>query len=181
MTEDEILSRLYDLQESDGEGLGKLAHEIGLQCREPAVTVLTEWISGPPQRQTPCAFICSHLKELAIGEMLRQSASVTPALRVQLMEMVTAQQLAFRELMLTALEPLLEDLTPDGTETPGDLRTCDTAYLLVRKIVRVKGAEASRFSDEKHFKDLQPIERDTEIDNWVVSETWKEIFPQPLR
>ena len=180
MTEDDILSRLYELSESDGEGLGKLAHEIGLQCREPASTVLTEWISGPPQRQTPCAFICSHLKELALAEMLRQTDSVAPALRVHLMEMVVTQQFVFRELMLTALEPLLQDLTPAGTsDSTGDLRTCDAAYLLVRKLVRVRDVEAKKFSAENQFTALEPDQRDIEIDNWLLSETWKEIFPEP--
>lgn len=180
MTEDEILSRVYELSESDGDGLAKLAHEIGLRCREPAVTVLTEWISGPPQRQTPCAFICSHLKELAVAEMLRQTDSVAPSLRVHLMEMVVTQQFVFRELMLTTLEPLLQDLTPAGTsDSTGDLRTCDTAYLLVRNLVRVRDVEAKKFSAENQFTALEPDQRDIEIDNWLLSETWKEIFPEP--
>jgi hypothetical protein len=180
MTEDEILRGLYELSESDTEGLGKLAHEIGLQGREPASTVLTEWISGPARRQTLCALICSHLKELAVAEMLRQTDSVAPELRVHLMEMVVTQQLEFRELILTALEPLLQDLTTAGTsDSVGDLRTCDTAYLLVRKLVRVRDLEAKKFSAENQFTALEPDQKDIEIDRWLLSDTWKEIFPEP--
>lgn len=180
MTEQDIFRRLNELSESDADGLRKLAEDIGTICRAPAKTVLTEWVGGPPDRQIPCAFICSQLKELAVSEMLRQTDSVAPALRVHLMEMVVTQQIAFRELMLTALEPLLRDLTPAGTTASGDeVRTCDAAYLLVRKIVRLKASESGRFSAKDQFEALGPIQRDSEIDQWLMSETWKEIFPNP--
>lgn len=180
MTEQDLFLRLHELSESDADGLHRLAEEIGIICREPAKTVLTEWVGGPPDRQTLCAFICSHLKELAVAEMLHQTDSVAPALRVHLMEMVATQQLAFRELMLTALEPLLRDRTPAGTTGfTGDLRTCDAAYLLVRKIVRLSASEAGQFSGEEQFMALGQIQRENEIDQWLLSETWKEIFPDP--
>ena len=90
------------------------------------------------------------------------------------------QQLVFRELMLTALEPLLRDMTPTGTTgLTGDLRTCDAAYLLVRKIARPSASEADQFSNEDQFKALGQIQRENEIDQWLLSETWKEIFPDP--
>jgi hypothetical protein len=143
--------------------------------------LLAEWVSGPPQRQTPCAFICAHLKELAIAEMLRNADVVAPIMRVHLMEMVVTQQLAFRESMLTALEPLLQDLTPAGnTAIPGELRICDTAYLLARKLVPVKTGEAEHFAAEDQFTALEPDQRNAEIDKWVLSETWNEIFPEPM-
>lgn len=177
MTEPEIFRRLYDLSESDAEGLGKLSQEIGLQCREPVKILLAEWVAGPPQRETPCAFICAHLKELALAEMLRNADVVAPVMRVHLMEMVVTQQLAFRELILTALEPLLQDLTPArNTAASRELRNRDTAYLLVRKLVPVKAGEAEHFSAEGQFTALEPDRRDAEIDEWVLSETWKEIF-----
>lgn len=180
MTEQDLFLRLHELSESDADGLRKLAEEIGITCREPARTVLAEWVGGSSDRQVPCAFVCSHLKELAVAEMLRQTDSVTPALRVHFMEMVATQQLVFRELMLTALEPLLKDLSPCGTTASGDeLRTCDAAYLLVRKIVRPSTSEAEQFSAEDQFNTLGQIQRDSEIDQWLLSETWKEIFPDP--
>lgn len=180
MTEPDIFRRLNELSESDAAGLRKLAEELDVFCRESGRTVLTEWIGGPPERQTPCAFICSHLKELAVAEMLRQTDSVAPALRVHLMEMVATQQLEFRELLLTALEPLLQDLTPAGTtDSAGELRTCDAAYLLVRNIVRLSASEAGQFSAEDQFTALGQNQRDHEIDQWLLSETWKGIFPDP--
>src|SRR5512132_3130228 len=106
MTEPEIFRRLNELAEADVDGIRKFAEEINLICREPARTVLAEWIGGPPARQTPCAFVCSNLKELAIGEMLGCAPSVNPALSVQLMDLVVTQQVVFRELLLTVLEPL---------------------------------------------------------------------------
>lgn len=180
MTEQEIFGRLYELADGDADGLGKLAQEIGFQCREPARTVLTEWIGGPPQRQIPCAFICSNLKELAVAEMLRQTDTIAPSLRVHLMEMVATQQLAFRALLLTALEPLLQDFTLAGTsDSGGELRTCDAAYLLVRKIVHAQAAETEHFAAEDQFTAFNPNERDSEIEKWLLSKTWKEIFSEP--
>jgi len=180
MTEQDLFLRLHELSESDADGLRKLAEEIGFQCREPARTVLAEWVGGPSDRQTPCAFICSHLKELAVAEMLRQTDSVASALRVHLMEMVATQQLVFRELMLTALEPLLRDITLAGTTASGeDVRTCDAAYLLVRKLVRINASEIGQFSTEDQFDALGQTQRESEIDQWLLAETWKEIFPDP--
>jgi hypothetical protein len=181
MTEAEIFRRLNELAEADADGLRKLAEEIDLICREPARTVLAEWIGGPPERQTPGAFVCSNLKELAVGEMLGRAQSVTPALRVQLMDMVVTQQLAFRETILTVLEPLLQDFTPiASTSATGEQRTCDAAYLLVRKIVPLSAAEAAQFATENQFAALEEIQRNCEIDEWLKSERWKMIFPEPL-
>src|SRR5258706_8461890 len=181
MTESEIFRRLNDLAEADADGLQKLAEEIDLICREPARTVLAEWLGGPPARETPCAFVCSNLKELAIGEMLGRAESVAPALRVQLMDTAVTQQLAFRELMLTALEPLLQDVTPiESTTSIGEQRTCDAAYLLVRKLVRLSAADAGQFATEDQFNLLEESQRDREIDEWLKSESWKMIFPEPL-
>ena len=180
MTEQDLFLRLHELSESDTDGLRKLAEEIGIVCREPARTILTEWAGGPPDRQIPCAFICAQLKELAVAEMLLQTDPAAPASRVHLMEMVVTQQLAFRELMLTALEPLLKDLSPAGTTASGDeVRTCDAAYLLARKMVRPRASEAEQFSAEDEFTARKEIQRDDEIDQWLLSETWKEIFPDP--
>ena len=181
MTESEIFRRLNELAEADADGLQKFAAEIDLICREPTQTVLTEWLAGPPARQTPCAFVCSNLKELAVGEMLGRAGSVAPTLRVQLMDMVATQQLAFRELMLIALEPLLQDFTPiESTSSTGEQRTCDAAYLLVRKLVRLSAAEAGQFSTEDQFNLFEENQRDREIDEWLKSESWKMIFPEPL-
>jgi hypothetical protein len=180
MTEQDLFLRLRELSESDADGLRKLAEEIGILCREPARIVLTEWQGGPPDRQIPCAFICSLLKELAVAEMLVQTDSVAPASRAHLMEMVVTQQLVFRELMLTALEPLLRDFTPAGTTDSGEeVRTRDAAYLLVRKIVQLRASEAEQFSTEDEFTARKQTQRDEEIDEWLLSETWKEIFPDP--
>jgi hypothetical protein len=181
MTEADVFRRLNELSEADADGLRRLAEEIDMICREPARTVLTEWLGGPPARQIPCAFACSNLKELAVDEMLGRAESVSPALRVQLMDLVVTQQLSFRELMLTVLEPLLQDVTPAGITASGEeLRTCDAAYLLVRKIVRLSAVDAEQFSNEDQFTALGEEQRDDEIDHWLRSETWTGIFPDPL-
>lgn len=177
----EVFRCLNELSVSDADGLRKLAGEIAFHCRQPASTVLADWIGGAPTRQTPCAFVCSGLKELAVDEMLGCAESVAPALRVQLMDMVVTQQLAFRELMLTVLEPLLQDTTPVGSAgSIGELRTCDAAYLLVRKVVHLGATNAGQFIDEEQFKALEETYRDREIDEWMLSESWKAIFPDPL-
>src|SRR5258706_5917908 len=113
MTESEIFRRLNDLAEADADGLQKLAEEIDLICREPARTVLAEWLGGPPARETPCAFVCSNLKELAIGEMLGRAESVAPALRVQLMDTAVDQQLAFSGITFEKRATLRPEPTPD--------------------------------------------------------------------
>jgi hypothetical protein len=104
--------------------------------------------------------------------MLQRVNSVEPGLRVQFMQIVTAQQLAFRELLLTVLEPLLKD-----RHAAGDTRVCDAAYVLIRKMVTVNPGEASKFGAESEFLALDPDERSNEIKEWMQSKTWAEIFP----
>ena len=89
------------------------------------------------------------------------------------MQIVVAQQLAFRELLLTVLEPLLKD-----RHAAGDTRVCDEAYVLVRKIVTVDPGEASKFRTEGQFLALDPDGRSSEIKEWMQSKTWAEIFPE---
>ena len=104
--------------------------------------------------------------------MLQRASSVDAGLRVQFMQIVVAQQLAFRELLLTVLEPLLKD-----RHAAGDTRICDAAYLLVRKMVTVDAGEAGKFRAEGEFLGLDPDERSNEIKEWMQSKTWADIFP----
>ena len=173
MTEQDVLRRLVELKETDPDGVRLLAAEIDAQCRGPARAVLDTWGNGAPDRDIPCAFVCSELKELAVDEMLRRADAVAPARRVLFMEMVVAQQGAFRELTLTVLEPLLKDKSPAGAE----LRTCEAAYLLIRRMVTLRGAEAAEFSSEGSFVALSPDQREREIRRWTNSAAWKAIFP----
>jgi hypothetical protein len=175
MTAQDTLQRLHDLSESDADGLRSLAGEIASECRGAARTVLETWVNGPGDHEITCAFVCSELKELAVHEMLLRADSVEPARRVHLMEMVVDQQLAFRELTLTVLGPLLKDRSSAGPE----LRTCDAAYLLVRRIVPLNAAGAAQFSAESGFMALGEDQRDGEIGRWTESEAWKAIFPAP--
>jgi hypothetical protein len=180
MTEADVFRRLNQLADTAVDDFRKLAAEIDTVCREPARTVLTAWY-GNTARPVSCAFVCANLKELAVGEMLGRAESVAPAPRVQLMEMVTTQQLAFRELLLTALEPLLKNFTPiDAANTVGGLRVRDAAYLLARKIVPLSDVDAGKFSNEEQFNTLEESQRDGEIDEWLKSASWLMVFPEPL-
>ena len=172
MTEQEVFLRIHEISESDAEMLRQLAAEISWECRTPSRVVLDSWVSSPQSLGIPCATVCTELKELAVGEMLQRASSVEPGLRVQFMQIVVAQQLAFRELLLTVLEPLLKD-----RHAAGDTRVCDAAYVLVRKIVTVDPGEASKFRAEGEFLALDPDERSNEIKEWMQSKTWAEIFP----
>jgi hypothetical protein len=173
MTEQDVVGRLRMLSDSDGEGLWRLAGDIGTHCRGGARVVLDAWINGPPDRQTPCAFICSNLKELPVQELLARADAVAPERRVHFLEMVAAQQLRAREQILTTLEPLLKDPSPAG----GAYRTCDAAYLLIRRLVRLAAGEAAEFSTEGGFLSLGPEEKDKEIQRFKRSAAWQGIFP----
>ena len=172
MTEQEVFLRIHEISESDAELLRQLAADISWECRTPSRVVLDSWVGSPQSLGIPCATVCTELKELAVGEMLERANSVDPGLRVQFMQIVVAQQLAFRELLLTVLEPLLKD-----RHAAGDTRVCDAAYVLVRRVVTVDAGEASKFRAEGEFLALGPDERSNEIKEWMESKTWAEIFP----
>ena len=72
------------------------------------------------------------------------------------------------------LEPLLKD-----RHAAGETRVCDAAYVLVRKLVTVDAAEASKFRSESDFLALDPDERSNEIKEWIKSKTWTEVFAVP--
>lgn len=160
MTEQQVFLRLHDLADGDQDGLARLSSEIRTECREPARTVLAS-----PDRPVR-AFVCRHLEELAIGEMLDAAGSADAATRVQLMEMVLDRHLVLREYLLTVLKPMLDDLTP-GTPP---MRTCDAAYLLARRLV-------SPQNDPGQFMALDERKRDAEISEWKSSEEWETVFP----
>src|SRR5437879_1542616 len=122
MTEQEVFLRLHEIPESDSEMLRQLAAELSGECRTPSRVVLDSWLSGPHSRGIPCATVCTELKELAVAELMQRASSVEPGLRVHFMQIVVAQQLAFRELLLTVLEPLLKD-----RHAAGETRVCDAA------------------------------------------------------
>ena len=172
MTEQEVFLRIHEISESDAEMLRQLAAEISWECRTPSRVVLDSWVGRPQSLGIPCATVCTELKELAVGEMLQRASSVDAGLRVQFMQIVVAQQLAFRELLLTVLEPLLKD-----RHAAGDTRVCDAAYVLVRKVVTVDPGEAGKFRAESEFLALDPDGRSKEIKEWMQSKTWAEIFP----
>jgi len=173
MTEQEVVGRLRTLSDSDAEGLWRLAGDIGTQCRGGASVVVDVWLNGAPDRQMPCAFICSNLKELPVQELLARADEVAPERRVRFLDMAVAQQLAAREQILTTLEPLLKDQSSAG----GTYRTCDAAYLLVRRLVRLGRGEAAEFSTEGGFMSLGPEEKDKEIQRFKRSAAWRAIFP----
>ncbi|SRR6266849_3061986 len=172
MTEQEVFLRIHEISESDTETLRQLAAEISSECRTPSRIVLDSWLSSPQSRGIPCATVCTELKELAVGELMQRASSAEQGLRVHFMQIVAAQQLAFRELLLTVLEPLLKD-----RHAAGETRVCDAAYVQIRKMVTVDAAEASKFRTESEFLSLDPEGRLNEIKEWMQSKTWAEIFP----
>ena len=173
MTEQDVVRRLRELSDADAEGLWRLAGDIGTHCRGGAGVVLDAWLNGPPDRQMPCAFICSNLKELPVHELLARADAVAAERRVHFLDMAVAQQLAAREQILTTLEPLLKDQSSAG----GTYRTCDAAYLLIRRLVRLGPGEAAEFSTESQFMSLGRYERGKEIQRFKNSAAWKAIFP----
>ena len=180
MTEQDFHRRLYEAGDSNPDALSALAKDLDAEIREPVRTILAAWRQDPGRRRINCAYICAQLKELAIGEMLKESEAVPAVTRVQLMEMVVSQQLRFRELVLTALEPLLMDHGPASlADEDSEFRANDVAYLTARKLVFTKEAEAKLVSSEKDFKGLAAEDRDTEINTWLFSETWRELFRKP--
>jgi hypothetical protein len=177
MTEQEVFQRIHEVPESNPEALRQVAGDIAWECRRASRVVLDHWISKPQQSGIPCATLCTTLKELAVAEMLQRAGSVEAGLRVQLMEIVTAQQLAFRELILMVLEPLLKDQRSGDVGGGVRMRSCDAAYLMVRKLVPLAPAEASQFRSEADFLAIDSDERLDEIGQWIKSASWTEIFP----
>jgi len=159
VTEQQVFARIHELADGDQEGLARLSGEIKAECREPARTVLAS-----PDRPAR-AFVCRHLEELAVGEMLDAAGSAEPGMRVQLMEMVLDRHLVLREYLLTVLQPMLDDITPGAP-----MRTCDAAYLLARRLVSPEDKPGE-------FMTLDEGQRDAEIGEWKSSEAWQTVFP----
>lgn len=162
MTSQDVYRRIYALAETDAEGLLTLAAEIAAPGRDAAQTVVDAWLGGGPP--VACAFVCSQLRELACGELLRRAASAPPpGVRAQMLEQVVAQHLLFREYLLATLEP-----------------TSAAAYLLIRRMVMPLPEEAEQFSSsEAQFLALGDLPRQEEMDRWAQSRSWKSLFVEP--
>ena len=174
MTEQEVFSRVHGIAEGDQEELAKLSREIAAECREPARTILETWRGRPRCGEACCAFVCRHLEELAVGEMLDAAGPANAAMRVQLMEMAVERYLVLREYLLTILKPMLDQI--DSVQLGTSMRTCDGAYLLARRLVPVHTEEAEKFTEPGAFLALDNRVKDREITEWKLSETWEKVF-----
>ena len=154
--------RLDALVESDADAVQALADEVAEAGREIVRTVVDAWAEG--LQPTACAFVCTHLQELACAELLlRSTVTPAPGVRAQMLEQVVSQHLLFREYLLATLEP-----------------TSTAAYLLIRRLVRPLPEEADQFSrSEAEFIGLGPIEGEAELTRWAESRTWTSLFVQP--
>ena len=161
MTSGDLHRRLYGLAQSDADGLRTLAGQVAAQAREGARATLDVWERGVST--SACAYICLHLAELALSELLGRAGMVEqPAMRAQLLELAVTQHLTFREYLLAILEP-----------------TTPTEYLVVRRLVRPMAAEASVFSTEAEFLALDEDAQVDEMLRWQSSATWTSLFVQP--
>jgi hypothetical protein len=176
VTELEVYIRLREIPESDVEKLRQFGMDIASACREPSRIVLDTWVNGAPDRRIPCAAICAHLKELSVREIMQQANSVSPSLRVHFLQLVTDQQLALREFLLTALDDVLRGEQSPGQETPTRTNPRDAAYLLARRLVKVQPVEAEQFHSESEFMSLNADRKSEEIARWNRSKTWTAIF-----
>lgn len=157
-----LYQRLDALVETDAEAVQTLADEVAAAARETVRTVVDAWLQG--LRPDACAFVCTHLGELACSELLHRAAvAPAPGVRAQMLEQMVAQHLLFREYLLVMLEP-----------------TSAAAYLLIRRLVRPLPEEADQFSrSEAQFMELDALERDDEMMRWAESQTWTSLFVQP--
>src|SRR5262245_53330432 len=160
MNEAELVEKLCSASESDAVALNVLTEAILRDCREPSRAIIGEWLKDNGTNCAKAAFVAGQMHELALNEILNQVEAVSPDLRVDLMTTVVDTVFQLRTLLVEQLEPLLRDLRP--LDSADLTRTCDVAYILIRKVV----GQAKDKAAERSFGDLSEDDRDREIAEW---------------
>jgi len=161
MTGTGAIHYLQKIQASDIVALRRLAERIASESREAPDAILGTWLGAQEPSAGNAMFLMLGLKELAIRPMLQHMSKSTVAQRNVLAENVVLALRDLRRRVLVQLDRLLST----GSQSSGadsTLRTCDEAYLLIRKLLKID--DTSEYLTDYMNMDIR--RRDAELENW---------------
>jgi hypothetical protein len=168
MNHAEIQVRLAQLAANDTAGASQLAAAIAADSRTGGEVIVGEWAKAPGGHAPNAAFVAADLQETAADAMLRHADEVSPALRARFFDLLTDAGVHLLRTVFAELRPLLEDHSRVAkssalTNTPADWRTCDEAYVLMRRVVPAHHKPDPLLAAEADFGAMKAVDRDAAI------------------
>ncbi len=169
MTGQEAIQRFQRLDASQREELAKLGARIADEAREGPRAVVQAWAEADDRAAPKPAEVALQLEDLVLAPMFDVAPTLGTRRQVQFITAAVETKLALRVQILDRLAPMLDDRTrPPGGDDRAR-RTCDEAYVLIRRLVRVDLEAEKGLHDEAAFVGLGAEERDKEIRAWKRS------------
>jgi hypothetical protein len=168
MNDAEIFTRLMQLSASDTAGASQLAGAIAADARTGGEVVVGEWVKAAGGHAPNLAFVAADLHETSMDAMLRHADGVSPALRARFFDLLADAGAQLLRSLLAELRPLLDDSLrlPKSQVLPSparDWRTCDEAYVLMRRIVPAHHRQDPPLPAESDFTRMAASDRDSAI------------------
>jgi hypothetical protein len=176
----DLIRELRALDVDDPHALDRLVERIRAESLKAPKEAVSLWLTGDESDSERASDMISELEELVLTPLLHVCGESEPIQQIHIMAMAVDIQLALREKMVVRLDRLLDDRTPlpepelpeSIEEEPFQVRVCDEAYLLMRKLLKFSENEVNYELNSDEFMDLSEEEKDAEIRKARTSETW---------
>ena len=150
----------------------KLVDRTLAEGRETGQGAIALWHQGYDTTAANAQKVMSQIEELALDALLNAPDSIDVTKLVWLMRTLTDIEVEMRKRVILKLMPLLDRKLPvpplpvfEEIEEPiPEVRVCDEAYMLLRRLVETSEPAESYFLNIRTFGNLDEPERDAEIE-----------------
>ena len=180
MGDGDVIRELRALDMDDPNALDRLVERIRTESLKTPKEVVSLWLTGEESDSERASDMISELEELVLTPLFHVWEKSEPLQQIHIMAMALDIQLTLREKMVARLDRLLDDRThlpeselPESIEEePFQVRICDEAYLLMRRLLKFSENEVNYELNSEEFLNLSDEEKDAEIRKARTSKTW---------
>ena len=167
----ELKAALEDPAVQQPDTMKMLVDRVLSEGRETGHGAIALWHQGYDTTAANAQEALSQIEELALDALLSAPDSIDVTKMVWLMRTLTGIEVDVRKRVIFKLMPLLDRKLPipplpvvEEIEEPiPEVRVCDEAYMLLRRLVQTAESAESYYLNIRTFGNLPESERDTEI------------------
>ena len=171
MKQAELKAALEDPAMKEPDAMKKLVDGTLLEGRKTGQEAVALWHAGYDATAARAQELLGQIEELALDALLGAPDSIDVTKLVWLMRTLTDIEVEVRKRVILKLMPLLDRKLPvpplpvvEEIEEPvPEVRVCDEAYMLLRRLVQTAESAESYYLNIRTFGNLPESERDTEI------------------
>jgi hypothetical protein len=179
MTSHELIEALRQLDTNQESAIDELAKAFEEHARAPVRIAVAMLNDRDPRMSERAAALITNVRDLAILPILESPDPAEAADKVWNMDVVLTAHLAVRGQLVQRLNSMMSDkkkipwgkLGP-GEGAPAPSRTCDEAYLMMRRLLNTNEDKVHFAHERKAFLGLSDVEKDNEIQKAKKSHVW---------